>query len=222
MFETKNITKLYGEDGYNTTALHNVTIQIPDGAFIAVMGPSGSGKSTLLNILGSLDRPTEGEVILDGVRIDNLSEDELVSIRREKIAYVFQQYHLLPSLTALENVILPLTFAGLNHDAEKRGFELLERFGLRDRAGHRPDQLSGGEKQRVAIARAIIAGASVILADEPTGNLDQETGTHILELFRELNREGRTIVMVTHNPENAAYAERVVIMKDGGIVNETE
>lgn len=198
MLKANNITKFYGEGGYRTPALRGVSLKIPDGAFIAVMSPSGSGKSTLLNMLGSLDRPTEGEVILDGIRIDNLGEDELVAIRRERIAYVFQQYHLLPSLTALENVILPLTFSGKIDGAEERGLELLKRFGLEGRARHRPDQLSGGEKQRVAIARAIIGGASVILADEPTGNVDQKTGTHILELFKELNREGRTIVMVPH------------------------
>jgi putative ABC transport system ATP-binding protein len=189
-----------------------------EGDFIAVMGPSGSGKSTLLNIIGGLDHISSGEVILDGKRIDSLDENALVDIRREKLAYVFQQYHLIPSLTALENVLLPLTFCGVNNKDQK-ALDILKRVGLEKRAEHKPSQLSGGEQQRVAIARALVNDPSLILADEPTGNMDRKTGKEILALFDQLNREGRSIVMVTHDPEIAGYAKEVVVLQDGQIVD---
>ena len=202
-------------------ALNNVSLYVNEGDFIAITGPSGSGKTTLLNIIGGLDHPSCGEVILDGKRIDNLNEDDFVYIRRRKIAYIFQEYHLLPSLTALENVMLPLTFCGSKKEAEK-ALEILRRVGLEKRADHRPSQLSGGEQQRVAIARALINNPPLILADEPTGNIDQKTGIEILNLFDELNKDGRCIIVVTHNPEIAKRARKIIVLQDGQIVDEVD
>jgi putative ABC transport system ATP-binding protein len=218
VLEIRNVSKIYGEGATKVVALNNVSLQVDGGEFIAVMGPSGSGKSTFLNIIGGLDRISSGEVILEGKRIDNLGENALVGIRRGKIAYVFQQYHLLPSLTALENVLLPLTFRGTN-SADSKALDILERVGLGKRAGHKPGQLSGGEQQRVAIARALISDPSLILADEPTGNMDRKTGREILSLFDQLNKEDRTIIMVTHDPEIASYARQIVVLQDGQIVD---
>ncbi len=185
------------------------------------MGPSGSGKSTLLNITGGLDYVTSGEVILDGTRIDNLGENDFVDIRRGKIAYVFQQYHLLSSLTALENVVLPLTFSGKTSDDQK-AVDLIRSVGLEKRAQHKPSQLSGGEQQRVAIARALVNNPSLILADEPTGNMDQKTGKEILALFDHLNEEGHSIVMVTHDSETAKHAKEIVMLQDGQIIDKID
>jgi putative ABC transport system ATP-binding protein len=218
MLEIKNISKVYGEGTAKVVALNNVSLLVNEGDFMAVMGPSGSGKSTLLNIIGGLDHISSGEVILDGKRIDSLDENALVDIRRGKIAYVFQQYHLIPSLTALENVLLPLTFCGANNKGQKAS-SILKRVGLEKRAEHKPSQLSGGEQQRVAIARALVNDPSLILADEPTGNMDRKTGKEILALFEQLNKEGRSIVMVTHDPEIAGYAKEVVVLQDGQIVD---
>jgi putative ABC transport system ATP-binding protein len=218
MLEIKKISKVYGAGAAKVVALNNVSLRVNEGDFIAVMGPSGSGKSTLLNIIGGLERVSSGEVILDGERIDNLDEDALVDIRRRKIAYVFQQYHLISSLTALENVLLPLTFCGANKK-HRKALEILRRVGLEKRAEHKPSQLSGGEQQRVAIARALVNDPSLILADEPTGNMDRKTGKEILALFDQLNRERRSIVMVTHDPEIAAYAKEIVLLQDGQIVD---
>jgi len=218
MLEIKNISKVYGEGTAKVVALNNVSLRVNEGDFVAVMGPSGSGKSTLLNIIGGLDHISSGEVILDGERIDNLDENALVDIRRGKIAYVFQQYHLIPSLTALENVLLPLTFCGADKKDQK-ALDILKRVGLEKRAEHKPSQLSGGEQQRVAIARALVNDPSLILADEPTGNMDRKTGKEILALFEQLNKEGRSIVMVTHDPEIAGYAKEIVVLQDGQIVD---
>jgi len=218
MLEIKKVSKTYGQGTAKVVALNNVSLRMNEGDFIAVMGPSGSGKSTLLNIIGGLDHISSGEVILDGKRIDSLDENALVDIRREKIAYVFQQYHLISSLTALENVLLPLTFCGANKKDQK-ALDILKRVGLEKRAEHKPSQLSGGEQQRVAIARALVNEPSLILADEPTGNMDRRTGKEILALFDQLNREGRSIVMVTHDPEIAGYAKEVVVLQDGQIVD---
>ena len=218
MLEVKNATKVYGEGAAQVIALNNVCLQVSNGDFIAIMGPSGSGKSTLLNVIGGLDRLSGGEVTLDGQRIDNLDENALVAVRRGKIAYVFQQYHLLPSLSALENVLLPLTFC--NDDKKnERAMELLKKMGLEKRATHRPSQLSGGEQQRVAIARALVNDPLLTLADEPTGNMDQKTGNEILDLFDQLNAEGRTIIMVTHNPDAAKRAQKVVVLRDGRVID---
>jgi putative ABC transport system ATP-binding protein len=218
MLEVRNATKIYGEGEARVVALDGVSLTVENGSFIAIMGPSGSGKSTLLNIIGGLDQLTGGEVVLDGKRIDGYDENALVEIRRGKIAYVFQQYHLLPSLTALENVLLPLIFAGDSRN-EKEALEILKRVGLGKRANHKPSQLSGGEQQRVAIARTLVTSPSLILADEPTGNMDQRTGNEILQLFNELNEEGRSIVMVTHSADIARYARETVNLQDGQIVD---
>jgi len=218
MLEIKNVSKIYGEGTTRVVALNNVSLRVNEGDFTAIMGPSGSGKSTLLNIIGGLDRPSSGEVILDGKRIDNLDENALVDIRRREIAYVFQQYHLLPSLTALENVLLPLIFCGANK-GEKKALAILKRVGLGKRAEHKPSQLSGGEQQRVAIARALVNNPSLILADEPTGNMDQKTGREILSLFDQLNKAGHSIIMVTHNPEIAKHAKGIILLQDGQIVD---
>jgi putative ABC transport system ATP-binding protein len=218
MLEIKNISKVYGEGPAKVVALNNVSLLVNEGDFMAIMGPSGSGKSTLLNIIGGLDHLSSGEVLLDGERIDSLDENALVDIRRGKIAYVFQQYHLIPSLTALENVLLPLTFCEADH-RDQKALDILERVGLERRAEHKPSQLSGGEQQRVAIARALVNDPSLILADEPTGNMDRKTGNEILALFNELNRDGRSIVMVTHDPEIAGHAKALVLLQDGQIVD---
>ncbi len=219
MLEVKKVTKIYGQGTARVTALNEVSFAVEKGEFMAIMGPSGSGKSTLLNIIGGLDRLSKGEVNLDGQRVDNLSEDALVNFRRGKISYVFQQYHLLPSLTALENILLPLTFCNTN-GKQQRATELLESMGLSKRAHHKPGQLSGGEQQRVAIARALVNDPVLTLADEPTGNMDQKTGKEILDLFCKLNREGRSIIMVTHNREAAERARKIIILQDGQIIDQ--
>lgn len=217
MLEIKNVSKIYGDGDTRVTALNDVSLEVNKGDFIAIMGSSGSGKSTLLNIIGGLERLSGGEVILEGSRIDNLDENQMVSIRRQKIAYVFQQYHLIPSLTALENVLLPLVFQNKNGAGDKAR-EILKKVGLEKRTGHKPSQLSGGEQQRVAIARALITNPSLVLADESTGNMDRKTGEEILALFDQLHREGNTIIMVTHNPEIAAHTDEIVVLGDGQII----
>lgn len=218
MLEIKNVSKTYGEGSAQVVALKNIHIHVDDGEFVAITGPSGSGKSTLLNIIGGLDSISSGEVLLDGIRIDNLNENALVDIRRRKIAYVFQQYHLIPSLTALENVLLPLTFYKSVGEEEERAVGILGKVGLEKRTKHKPSQLSGGEQQRVAIARALINSCPFILADEPTGNLDQNTGMEILNLFREVNKDGHTIIMVTHSSDIVSHANRIIALRDGEIV----
>jgi len=218
MLEVKNITKIYGEGEARVVALSDVSLKVARGDFKAIMGPSGSGKSTLLNIIGGLDRLSSGEVVLEGRRVDSLNENALVDIRRGKIAYVFQQYHLLPSLTALENVLLPLMFGEVRVNIEK-ALDILRRVGLEKRVGHQPSQLSGGEQQRVAIARALVNDPLLVLADEPTGNMDQRTGREILDLFQQLNEGGRSIIMVTHDPEIARQAKETIVLRDGQIVD---
>ncbi len=218
MLEIKNVSKTYGEGSAQVVALKNIHIHVDDGEFVAITGPSGSGKSTLLNIIGGLDSISSGEVLLDGIRIDNLNENALVDIRRRKIAYVFQQYHLIPSPTALENVLLPLTFYKSVGEEEERAVGILGKVGLEKRSKHKPSQLSGGEQQRVAIARALINSCPFILADEPTGNLDQNTGMEILNLFREVNKDGHTIIMVTHSSDIVSHANRIIALRDGEIV----
>ena len=217
MLEVRNVSKIYGEGTAKVVALNNVTLQVNAGDFIAIMGPSGSGKSTLLNVIGGLDYPSSGEVILDGRRIDNLDENALVVVRRGKVAYVFQQYHLLPSLTALENVLLPLIFLGANGGSSRKAMDILKKVGLEKRAGHKPSELSGGEQQRVAIARALVNEPSLILADEPTGNMDRKTGGEILSLFEQLNKEGHGIIMITHDREIARQAKEIIVLQDGQI-----
>ncbi len=219
MLEVKNVSKVYGEGEAKVIALDQVSLEVNSGDFIAIMGPSGSGKSTLLNVIGGLDNLSSGEVVLDGQRLDNLDENALVAIRRGKVAYVFQQYHLLSSLTAIENVFLPLLFRGADGESLEKAMDILKIVGLEKRAKHKPSQLSGGEQQRVAIARAIVNNPLLILADEPTGNMDQKTGAEILGLFDQLNKQGRAIIMVTHSPEVAEHARETVFLKDGQIVD---
>ncbi|WP_368407832.1 ABC transporter ATP-binding protein [Haloarchaeobius salinus] len=199
-------------------ALDGVDLEIPRGSYVAVMGPSGSGKSTLMNVVGCLDTPTEGTVYLDGQEVTAMSDRERTRIRGEEVGFVFQTFNLMPRLTAVENVALPLVFRGVPADERReRATELLERVGLGDRLDHVPNMLSGGQRQRVAIARALVNDPALILADEPTGNLDTETGENIMALFEELHAEGNTVVMVTHERPIAEHAERVVHLLDGHI-----
>ena len=218
MLELKNVSRYYGEGEARVVALDGVSFTVNSGAFVAIMGPSGSGKSTLLNIMGGVDRVSEGQVLFDQVRFDWLSEEKLTFFRRGRLAYVFQQYHLIPSLTVLENVMLALVFSGDGRDDE-RAAAMLRRVGLEHRSKHRPSELSGGEQQRVAIARALVSDPALILADEPTGNLDQASGRDVLRLFMELNNEGRAIVMVTHNSQVARCARELLTLTDGRVVS---
>lgn len=220
MITTKNLTKIYTH-GAPVRALDEVTLEIAAGEFVALTGPSGSGKSTLLNLIGTLDRPTSGQVVVDGVDVGILRGDALADFRRERIGFVFQMFHLVPTLTALENVMLPLLpyRRGLKFRLEERARELLEAVGLGDRLHHLPGQLSGGEQQRVAIARALINTPKVILADEPTGNLDSQAGAEIVALLRQLNREqGMTVLVATHNQAVAQAADRTIRLRDGRVV----
>ncbi len=219
----ENLWKVYNEGSANEVkALRGVTLRIRKGEFVAIMGPSGSGKSTLLHLLGCLDRATKGKVLIDGIDTSELSEDELARIRREKIGFVFQFFHLIPTLTAMENVMLPMSFAGVSRERQvERAKKLLRLVGLEKRADHLPSQLSGGEQQRVAIARALANSPKIILADEPTGNLDSKSGEEILNLLKKINEEnGVTIAVVTHDATLAKFANRVIFMKDGKIIKE--
>jgi putative ABC transport system ATP-binding protein len=201
--------------------LRGITFEIPRGQFVAIMGPSGSGKSTLLGLLAGLDTPTEGRIVLDGTEISGLPEDKLALIRGRKVGFVFQAYQLIPTLTAEENVLLPVELSGNGKGGRDRARELLDKVGLSHRKDHYPIQLSGGEQQRVALARAFVGKPLVLMADEPTGNLDSENGQHILELLLQLNRDERTtLLLVTHNLELAAYADRLLTMRDGLVVED--
>jgi putative ABC transport system ATP-binding protein len=204
------------------TILHALDLVIPDAQFVSIVGPSGSGKSTLLGLVAGLDSPTEGEIRIDGERIDTMSEDALAVLRSRKIGFVFQSFHLIPSLTALENVLIPMEIAGIK-DAQERARRLLADVELTQRSHHYPSQLSGGEQQRVSIARAFANDPSILLADEPTGNLDSRSGRHIFDLMVELNRQrGATLVLVTHDHELAARADRRISLRDGRVVDDTE
>ncbi len=214
--EVSNVRKSYVLGSLEVPVLSDVNLKIERGEFLAITGPSGSGKSTLVNLIGCLDRPTEGQVLVKGKDLNRMSDEELARLRGLEIGFVFQTFNLVPRLTALENVLLP-TFANLrsNVDPERHARELLEIMGLHDRMYHRPGELSGGQSQRVAIARALINDPAILLADEPTGNLDSRTGAEILRIFMDLNAEGRTVVIVTHDSEIAKYADRVILVKDG-------
>jgi putative ABC transport system ATP-binding protein len=223
MIEVKNITKTYINGDNETRALRGVSFDIKDGEFVAIMGPSGSGKSTLMHILGALDTPTSGTYFLDGHDVSKLSDDELATIRRDKIGFVFQSFNLLPRATVMRNVTLPLIYAGVPEiEREKRARKSLMSAGLdEDRFDHRSNQLSGGQIQRVAIARALVNDPSLILADEPTGNLDSQTGDIVLGTFQKLNKDfNRTIILITHEREVAEHADRIIHIRDGLIVED--
>lgn len=219
--EIRDITKSYVMGDNIVHALRNVSLVIEKGEWISIMGPSGSGKSTLMNILGCLDRPTTGKYLLDGAEVEKLNDDQLAEERNKKIGFVFQNFNLLPRMDALNNVALPLIYAGIPKEERlKKAAHALERVGLGERLDHRPNELSGGQRQRVAIARALVNDPTIVLADEPTGNLDSRSGEEIMDIFRELHKQGRTIVLVTHEPEIAEFAERVVVVRDGEIIED--
>ena len=224
LIETAGLSKVYGKGAIAVHALREIDATVEDGEFVAVMGPSGSGKSTLMNILGCLDRPTDGTYVLDGEDVSELTKDELAAVRNKKIGFVFQSYNLLPRLTAVKNVMMPLLYNGSSHrnDGERyeRAVEVLEAVGLGERIDHRPNELSGGQQQRVAIARALINDPAIILADEPTGNLDTRSGEEIMDLLTGLHEQGATIVMVTHELGIAGYAQRVIYLVDGEVVSD--
>ncbi|MBD8487719.1 ABC transporter ATP-binding protein [Echinicola sp. CAU 1574] len=216
IIETSEIKKTYVMGAEEVKALKSVSIEINKGEYVAFMGPSGSGKSTLMNIIGCLDTPTAGTYILNNKDVSDMSENELAEIRNKEIGFVFQTFNLLPRATCLENVALPLIYAGYNKsDREDKAFMALKSVGLEDRVNHKPNELSGGQRQRVAIARALVNDPSIILADEPTGNLDTKTSYDIMSLFHELHQKGNTIIMVTHEDDIAHYAHRIVRLRDG-------
>jgi putative ABC transport system ATP-binding protein len=218
LIELKNISKLYESEGERVAALQKLTVSVESGEFAAIMGPSGSGKSTLLNILGGLSHPSAGNYFVDGIDIYGLANEKLADFRREYIGFVFQSFQLIPYLTVLENVMLPLAIIrGRNGWQREAACQVLDKVGLGSKERRLPNQLSGGEQERVAIARALVNHPPIILADEPTGNLDSATGNEIMALLGNLNAEGQTIIMVTHNPENAAFARGIIRLKDGRI-----
>ncbi len=217
--ELVNLEKEYDLGAIKLHVLKEINLKVKKSDIVAIMGPSGSGKSTMLHMLGCLDRPTRGKVIIDGVDVSRLNDDELAKIRREKIGFIFQFFYLIPSLTALKNVELPMTFIKSSaKDREERAKELLKMVGLEDRMYHRPSQLSGGESQRVAIARALANNPQIILADEPTGNLDSKSGKEIMDILVKLNERGVTLIIVTHDSSIARHAEKVINLKDGKII----
>ena len=215
----ERISKTYGKDDLTVKALDNINLEIHKGDYLAVMGASGSGKSTAMNIIGCLDRPSQGVYKLNGTPVENLSDDELAELRNQKLGFVFQQFHLLSDATALENVLLPMIYAGVDPiEREKRAKNALDKVGLSERVNNRPNQLSGGQQQRVAIARAIINNPAILLADEPTGALDSKTTEDVLDLFDKLHESGITIVLVTHEDEVASRAKKIARFKDGKII----
>jgi len=223
MIRMRNVSKIYMMGEESVHALDKATMEIHDGEFVAIVGPSGSGKSTMMNIIGCLDIADAGEYVLDGQSIDDYSEEELARIRNKKLGFVFQNFNLLSKLSALENVELPLVYQGIHgRERKKRAIQALTKMGLADRIHHKPSELSGGQQQRVAIARALVTNPSLILADEPTGNLDQATGLEIMELFHDLNSQGNTIVLITHDARIAAQAGRQIRMLDGHVMDEEE
>ncbi len=215
----RDIRKAYKTGREEVEVLKGINLEVKRGEFLAIMGPSGAGKSTLMNIMGCLDKPTSGSYLLDGVEVTGLSDDELSVIRNRKIGFIFQSFHLIPWASAVENVLLPLVYGdGVKKEDVERAKFLLGRLGLGDRVDFKPSELSGGQQQRVAIARALITEPAIILADEPTGNLDSKAGREVMEIFTELNGEGRTVVVITHDQEVASYAGRTKLLKDGVFV----
>ena len=221
MIKTENLQKVFRTDEVETWALNNVNIEVKEGEFVAIMGPSGCGKSTLLNILGLLDNPTGGKYFLNGIEVGGYTESQRTSLRKGVIGFVFQSFNLIDELNVFENIELPLLYLGVPSAERKRKVEAaMERMGITHRAKHFPQQLSGGQQQRVAIARAVVSGPKLILADEPTGNLDSKNGREVMELLTELHKEGTTIVMVTHSQHDAGFADRVINLFDGQVVTE--
>lgn len=222
IIKLENLIKVYDTGAIKLEALKGINLSIEQKEYVAIMGASGSGKSTLMNVLGCLDKITSGKYYLDGIDISTLNDNEIASIRNRKIGFVFQAFNLLPKLTALANVELPMMYAGvLKREREKKAKVALDRVGLVERIKHKPNELSGGQKQRVAIARALVNEPAIILADEPTGNLDSEVSEEIMGIFQQLNNEGVTIVMVTHEPDIAAHAKRSIVFKDGNIISDS-
>ncbi|MBK6700215.1 MAG: ABC transporter ATP-binding protein [Saprospiraceae bacterium] len=218
MIEVKKLQKRYLMGDEVIDALKSIDLKVQKNEYLALMGPSGSGKSTLMNLIGCLDSPTSGEYILHGIDVSKMSDSELADVRNKEIGFVFQTFNLLPRMTALENVALPLVYAGVSKvNREERARKVLLEVGLADRMTHKPNELSGGQRQRVAIARALINNPAIILADEPTGNLDSKTSQEIMNIFKEIHKRGNTIIVVTHEPDIAAFADRIVRLKDGYI-----
>jgi putative ABC transport system ATP-binding protein len=219
MISLQKISKVYKNDGVETVALTNINFEIKKGEFVAIMGPSGSGKSTLMHLLGALDSPTSGRYLLDGQDIATLTNDELAEMRNQKIGFVFQSFNLLPRTSILKNVMLPMAYAGVDFkERQTTAKKFIELVGLTDRIDHLSNQLSGGQQQRVAIARSLVMDPKIILADEPTGNIASDQAESIMRIFKDLNRQGRTIIMITHEPDIAAHAQRTIHIKDGKIV----
>jgi len=223
MIKLENIEKIFRTEEVETVALNGVSLEVKKGEFVAIMGPSGCGKSTLLNILGLLDNPTSGTYLLDGENVGMLRESQRTKVRKGQIGFVFQSFNLIDELNVTENVELPLTYLGVpRRERQQRVKEMLQRMGISHRAGHFPQQLSGGQQQRVAIARAVVSNPKLILADEPTGNLDSKNGKEVMELLRQLNVDGTTVVMVTHSQRDAGYASRIISLLDGQVVETTQ
>jgi len=221
IIEVNKLSKIYKTDILETVALDNVSFKIKKGEFVAIMGPSGSGKSTLMHILGALDKPTQGQYILDGENVEQLSDDELSDIRNRKIGFVFQAFNLLPRTTCIKNVMLPMAYGGIpKEEREEKAKKLLDMVGLSDRLYHTSNQISGGQQQRVAIARALVMNPSLLMADEPTGNIASAQAEEIMTIFQKINDEGNTIVMITHEPDIAEHAKRIIQLKDGKIIND--
>ncbi|MFK4784897.1 ABC transporter ATP-binding protein [Fusobacterium sp. MFO224] len=223
MIQVQNLNKYYKNGENSLHALKNISFSIRKGEFVAIMGSSGSGKSTMMNILGCLDKEFQGSYILDNIDISSIKENKLCKVRNLKIGFVFQSFNLLPKLSALENVELPLVYSGIHKNfREKKAKEVLEKVGLKERMYHKPNELSGGQRQRVAIARALVNDPSIILADEPTGNLDSTSENEIMNFFKELNEQGKTIIIVSHEPEVAKFCKRILLFKDGEIIKDGE
>ena len=221
IIDLKNISKIYTTEAGKTTALDNISFGVKAGEFVAIMGPSGSGKSTLMHILGAIDIPTSGTYLLDGENVDNLNDDQLADIRNRKIGFVFQAFNLLPRTTVLQNVILPMKYGNIPESKrEPIAKKFLGQVGLLDRLTHTSNQISGGQQQRVAIARALVMNPSIILADEPTGNIASNQAEEVMAIFQRLNDDGHTIIMITHEPDIAQHSKRIIVLKDGKIISD--